>query len=416
MPRARKTHNGDISAVAEPTKHTAGYRVRFRHNGVWDAAYRTNKEEADKLFQQLNARASAAAAKLNMAPTWLNQDQVKNAEMAYTTLINGKLVDTADPTTFQVIIKAAEKLVEAMDRREKPVKLSAAYASFMAKQAASSLSESTLRDYRRFLQAFIDSYKKQDPEVRDITSAQCHKFIISHQNAARYKCHGYLVSFFKFCEGKHNPDINPGTPGWVSVSPVNMKKNAFQPRPVVSYTLEEVKTLLSAAKKSGALGYILFRLYSMARYDETLRFQKEGTHFDAHPRIDLMNNRIHFTSEVYKKRSQKEGQGRYIPIGGTFRRWIDYCIKRKIPFAYNRVADEEARKEVKAKWGSNFTNLLRHTAITMQVRVNTQPAMATAKIAGTSTSVIEMNYFNMAISDKDATGFFALSPKTFGWS
>lgn len=417
MPRAKKTYNGAISDVADPTKHAAGYRVRFRHNGVWTASYRTTKKDAETLHKELSDRAAVAAVNLNMAPTWMNQEQVKNAEMAYRTLINGNLVNQSDPTSYQAIIKAAEKIVQAMDQREEPIAIRSAYELFKKKQATRGLAASTLRDYDRFLDPFIEKVKPTT-DVRTISGQACKDYITSHQDAARFKCHGYMVAFFKFCAGKNNPYILPGDPAWIKASPVNFEKQGYTPKNIHSYTLAEIKTLLVAAKKSGALGYILFRLYSMVRYEELLRFQKDGIRFDKHPAIDLKNLKIHLSGSVFRKRSKKAARGRHIPIDPCFRVWINYCIRHKLRFNYDRVPDQEARRAVKNKWGTKFKNMLRHTAITMRVKRNDEDetAMVIAAAAGTSTAVIETNYLNLSISPKDAKRFYKLSPRSFGWS
>jgi hypothetical protein len=415
MPRAQKTHDGAISDVSEPAKHAAGWRVRFKHNGVWAASCRTSKEEITTLHKQLTERAAVAAVKLNMVPTSLNQDQVKNAEMAFRTLINGRLVDEADPTSYQAIVKAAEKLVQAMDRREQPVSIRQAYELFKEQQVIRKLEASTRRDYDRFVEPFI-AQVKGTTQVRAISAKTCQEYITSYKDAERFKCHGYFAAFFKFCAGKNNPHINPGDAAWVRASPVNFEKAGYTPKDVFSYTLPEIKTLLRAAKKSGALGYIVFRLHSMCRYAELLRFLKAGNRFDHHPKIDLANNNIHFGPDVYRKRSKGEHRGRHIPIGKCFRAWIVYCIKKRLRFSYDRESDQMARKAVRAKYGAKYKNLLRHSGITMRVKANEQTAMEIAKAAGTSTAVIESSYLDLNITKAEALAFLRLTPRAMGWS
>ncbi len=58
--------------------------------------------------------------------------------------------------------------------------------------------------------------------------------------------------------------------------------------------------------------------------------------------------------------------------------------------------------------------MLRHTAITMHIRAFKDP-MRTAKLAGTSVSVIQKNYFNLNITESDALGFYALTPNKVGF-
>lgn len=415
MPRARKTYDGAISDVADPAKHAAGYRVRFKHNGVWAESCRVSKDEITTFHTEMNERAAVAAIKLNLVPTWLKQDQVKNAEMAFRTLMNGRLVDETDPNSYQVIVMAAEKLVQAMDRREQPVTIRQAYKLFQQQQEIRKLEDSTRRDYDRFMEPFI-AQVKETTEVRVIPAKVCQEYITSHKDAERFKCHGYLAAFFKFCAGKNNPHINPGDPAWVRASPVNFEKAGYTPKDVHSYTLAEIKTLLRAAKKSGALGYIVFRLHSMCRYAELLRFLKAGNRFDHHPKIDLANNSIHFGPEVYRKRSKSEHRGRHIPIGKCFRAWIVYCIKHRLRFGYDRESDQMARKAVQAKYGAEYKNMLRHTGITMQVKSNLNGSMEVAKAAGTSTAVIESNYLNLTITMKEALAFLKLTPRAMGWS
>jgi hypothetical protein len=97
---------------------------------------------------------------------------VKNAERAFRTLMNGRLFDETDPSSYQAIVKAAERLVQVMDRREQPASIRQAHNLFKEQQWIRNLPDSTRRDYDRFMEPFI-AQVTATTEVCAIAAQRC---------------------------------------------------------------------------------------------------------------------------------------------------------------------------------------------------------------------------------------------------
>ena len=416
MARPSKPIDGAVSDVAKVETHASGFRIRFRLNGTNTERYRQTKKAAQDLRTELIQKANGTKAGLQVAPTNLPTFRLRQAETAFHLLDNAGLASPHEEGSARVLVQAVQKLIEAYAKVGKPITVAEAYELFLVKQGTRRLSPKTIKDYKRFVGPFVAA--QNGNPLSNVTPADCQKFIFAQpSDVARFKCYGYLYAFLNFCKGDNNPNFDPNKDKpWIHANPINFEKPVYSPKDVHSYSLAEIKGILKLAKKRGSLGYIVFRLFSLARFDETNRFAAlGGTQWKENPYIDLTHNQIHFNAQVYLKRSSGEERGRYIKIHPTFRKWIEYLAKQKIGFGYIRQDDEVSRKAAEGKFGrgTGFVNMLRHTAITMHVRAFKDP-MTTAKMAGTSVSVIEKNYMNMNVSEADALGLYELTPNKMG--
>ncbi len=415
MARPPKPINGAVSDVNGIEPHPSGYRVRFRLNGTNTERYRKTKKEAASLRAELLAKANGTKAGLLVAPTNLPAARLRAAETAFHLLDNAGLSNAADQASAQVLIVAVQKLIDAAAKVGKPITVAEAFDLFLAKQATRNLSPKTIKDYKRLVRPFVEAQNGNPLSL--VTPSECQRFIFGQPSAvAKFKTYGYLYAFLNFCTGENNPNIDPNKDKpWIQANPINFEKPGYTPKDVHSYGLEEIKAIFKEAKRRGSLGYIVFRLFTMARFDETERFSAiGGTDWKENPYVDLNHNRIHFNAHVYLKRSGGEERGRYIPILPIFRKWIDYLSAHDLGFEYVRWDDEVARRTVGDKFGDGYANMLRHTAITMHIRAFKDP-MLTAKIAGTSVAVIEKNYANLNIPEADAVGLYELTPNKMGF-
>ena len=431
MGRKAKPIEGVISEVRDVEPHKGQFRIRYRLNGVHAEAYRAKKEEAETLHANLSTRAILKEGKKATVITDLSPEQVRQAELAFEILAEAKLLDRASDESADLIKIAAKKYAEAVKAQGPAITVSQAYDQFIAHATGDRRAKKTLQDYDRYiLKGFIPLHGAKD--VYRLTPADCYAFITGFEsNLDQFKSYGYLKAFLSFCAGKNNPAIDPtnGKP-WIAKNPINFKKPVYGLKDIVSYDVTEIKSILLAAitqegekKKSNrakgspyrSIGYLVFRLFTLCRYDEFQRFITVGggSDWQQNTLIDLKNNRINFNGEVYLKKSNGQERGRTIQIHPTFRAWIDYFIKNGISFTYDRVSEEDARKTgCPAKFGEDYTNLLRHTSITMHVKAF-KNASDTASMAGTSTAKIDSNYYNSKISDREAKEFYKLTPKTF---
>jgi hypothetical protein len=416
MARPPKPIDGAISDVGAIEPHPSGYRIRFRLNGTNTERYRKTKKQAQELRAVLIQKADGTKAGLEVASTNLPAFRLRAAETAFHLLDSAKLTSPNNEASAKHLIDAVQRFIEDDAKAGMEITVADAYDLFLAKQATRDLSPKTMKDYKRFVGAFVEA--QNGTPLSLVSPAECQRFIFEQpSDVAKFKAYGYLYAFLNFCKGDNNPNIDPNKDKpWIQANPINFEKPGYTPKDVHSYTLAEIRTILKKGKDRGSLGYLLFRLHTMARFDETERFiALGGADWKANPYIDLTHNRIHFNPTVYLKRNGNEDRGRYIPITPIFRKWIDYLSEHGLGFGYVRQDDEVARKEA-GKFGRNtgYTNMLRHTGITMHIRAFKDP-MTTAKIAGTSVSVIEKNYMNINISEADAVGFYALTPNKLGF-
>lgn len=429
MGRKAKPITGIIEQVTKPEPHKGQWRIRYRCNGVPSASYRSSRAEAEELFRDLSVRVTLGSESKRTAITELTPEQMRQAEFAFQIFEDAGLFDRKTDEGAELVRIAAQAYVEAVRAKGPEVTIARAWEQFAAQGKAQGKDWKTLKDYRRLLRGFLESYGEQ--AVYKTTTKQTYDFVMGFDTSLdRFKSFGYLHAFFNFCTGKNNPQIDTAGKAWIDRNPMNFKKPVLELGEIESFSLEEVRGMLvHAARYEGrekasigrrrgdetvpryqALGYLVFRLFSMCRYEEFRRFSELGGADWDNQFIDLKNNRIIFNNKVYLKRSNGEARGRTITINPTFREWIDYCKKKGYSFGFDRTSEQNARKAVKK---TDQKNLLRHTAITMHLKCF-KNASDTAYLAGTSTAKIDSNYYNQKISEKEAQEFYSLTPKSLG--
>jgi len=418
MGRKPRRIDGVITKVRAVEAHKGQFRVRFHQNGISTEASRAKEEDAKALHKELSSQEILEGTGKRKIATWLTPEQGKQAELAFQILGNEGLIDLNNDQDASVLAEAARKYSDAAKRQGPPIKVEKAYEEFIAHQSQLRRSRKTILDYERYVgKKFILSHGAK--AVYLLTAMDCHEFVMGYkQRLDQFKSYGYLYAFLNFCMGKRNPAIDPtkGKP-WLPRNPMNFEKPVYQLKTIESFTLTETEKVLQKAYETGSLGYIVFRLFTLCRYEELLRFVSlgGGSRWDSNKFIDLSVNQIEFNSEVFRKRSNSKSRGRHVQIGLTFRAWIDFCIRKDLGFTYNRLKDENARMAVPEKFGrkSGYSNLLRHTAITMHLKAHGNAA-DTANIAGTSTDKIDSNYYNARVAKSDAELFYKLTPEKLG--
>lgn len=410
MGRKAKVIEGLVTDVRPVEEHKTQYRIRFRLNGVRTEAYRADQSAADALHKELSMRAIGADSGMRTALTSLSPVQTKHAEMAYHVLANANLLDLDSDNNSHLLVDAASLFADRAKRQHSGVMTEVAATRFIEKQGGRKLGDKTLEDYGRFLTPFITLHAKRP--IAMIEPKDCKSYIDGQPTElARFKAHTCLAAFFNFCAGKNNPYYNPSKePPWITRSPINFEKPRYAPSDIHSYTLAEVKVLLEEAQARRQLGYFIFRLFSMARFDEAGRFiSLYSSSWTDNAFVSLKTNRITFNAQVYRKRGKGEHR-RVIRIHPTFRLWIDWLCKHDTgTFAYHKPEEIATRAVIVDKSGSGYSNMLRHTAVTFHVKAFNDIA-DTARQAGNSVAVIMENYYNNDIPKEDAVGFYALTP------
>ena len=364
-------------------------------------------------------RLKAAESGFNVAPTWLSQSQVKQAEYAFQAMENaGFFEDIKESSSISACPrfdsdksseefgKAIAWLVENYKPAHRKPTVSVFWDHFIEKQRKSRISDVTMRDYKRSVGAFVETHR--DTRITSLKREEISNYINSFTNSCtRYSVHGYMNAFFNFCCGKHNSTMPEED--WLDRNPINWKKERYDVGEIASYTYSEVETLIKAAKKHGSLGYTIMRLYSMMRHDELDRFVRYGGEYlNKNPFINWETGTIHLNNKVYKKRNRSEHRGRFIKMHPTFRKWLEYLRDENISIKRNPIADKNTRMSVPEKFGKS--NIWRHTSLTFYTK-HTGNIAEVAYEAGTSEGVMRQSYLNMNIDTVDAQMFFKLNPK-----
>lgn len=407
MGRKPRKIEGVVSDVKAVESHKKQFRIRFKLNGVATESYRSTKEAANLLHNELSLKAQIPGHDQRAALTTLSPKQVRQAEMAFQVLDNAQLIDLKSDDRAEFIVDAANLLVTKVRNQVAGIRLGDAFSMFFEKQSMRLISPKTLYDYRRFLEPFIKQLENK--LVSEVEPMECKRFIEGQgSEVVKFKAHTCIAAFFNFCTGKDNHYVNPAKElPWIRTSPINFPKAAPKLGDIHSYDFAETKTLIKAASTNNQLGYVIFRLFSMTRFEETARFiSLASSDFTENPYIRINDNSIHFNAEVCKGGN---GRGRIVPINPTFKAWIMYFVAHKIRFSYNEPNEIKTRRAVGAKFGKGFTNLIRHSAVTFHVKAFNDIA-ATAKLAGNSVRVIMSNYYNSEISKADACAFYEYTP------
>ena len=275
---------------------------------------------------------------------------------------------------------------------------------FLEKQEQRNLSEYTLRDYRNVLSLFVDEYA--EARISMVKPMDCKKFVqekVSPNNRKHRQI--YLKAFFEFCCGKNNPYCEDEA--WLRKNPVNWELPKIEANEITCLTYDDIVKLLRLSFQKGLLGFYVFRLFSMMRREEHLRFVEiGGNKVEENNYINLDERRITINNQVYKKRSSYENRGRhYNEIEDTFMEWLHYLKDNNIPISATKRDEQLIRNLVKGK----KRNILRHTAITYHTLKFRDP-MRTAYVAGNSVEMIQRHYLNMNVPKDDIKRFFELTP------
>jgi len=410
MSRKNKEITGLIESVTAPKRDEKrnSWYINTKASGRWKQSYFNVRSDADDTYEILMKRKKAAESNFDVVPTWMTQDQARQAEYAYQALENAGFLRCDTEDASEEFAKAVTWLVKNYKPIDKKPTVRVFWEYFMEKQENARLSPVTIRDYNKCVGAFvethgntrIDSLKRED--IRD--------FINGYSNSCtRYAVHGYLNAYFNFCCGRNNSYMPEQD--WLDRNPINWKKERYEVGEIASYTYDEVVTLIKAAKKHGSLGYTLMRLYSMMRNSELERFVQYGGEFlHENPFINWETGVIHLDNRVYRKRGRAESRGRFVKIHPTFMKWLKYLRDEKISIKRDAKADQATRKSVPEKYGK--TNIWRHTSITMYIK-DTGNISEVSYACGSSDNVLRQSYLNMNILTEDAEKFFRLTPERF---
>jgi hypothetical protein len=395
--------NGRIEEVKAPkfTEAKKSFLILYKVCGEWKQLRTKSEEKANELYADLCKRAEAAKFNVDLASTWMSQEQVRVAEFAFQAMENKGYFKIEDSDSSEKFQKAMNWMLEHYNPVTQKPNIEIYYQYFMKKQESRHIAASTIKDYKRMLGKFVAQHKGKI--ITEVSRAEIKDYIDEMPtNSARFKGHGYLQAFYSYCCGKNNTEMPEET--WLDRNPINWEKEQYEVNQIESYNFEECQKVIAKAKEIGAEGYALMRLYSMMRYEEYMRFVKIGGEFisDNHPLINFENNTITLDNRIYKKRNRSESRGRYIQILPKFREVLEYLRDNKVSIA-KPVNEKEIHAVIPEK--AHCRNIWRHTAITMRLK-HTSDILSVATEAGNSDRMIRDCYLNQKINKLDSDKFY----------
>ena len=396
---------GIIQKVNKPkfiNKHNV-WSFSLKENGKWTSVWRKDRSKADELYRLLVKRMKSNGLGIDLKPTTLSQKQLEISQLCFNRLEANEFLKMDDDSTATKMLSAVDFFIQHYYEHEVP-KVKDAVQMFLEKQEQRNLSEYTLRDYRNVLSLFVDEYAKA--RISMIKPMDCKKFVqekVSPNNRKHRQI--YLKAFFEFCCGKNNPYCEDEA--WLRKNPVNWELPKIEANEITCLTYDDIIKLLRLSFQKGLLGFYVFRLFSMMRREEHLRFVEiGGNKVEQNNYINLDERRITINNQVYKKRSSYENRGRhYNEIEDAFMEWLHYLKDNNIPISATKRDEQLIRNLVKGK----KRNILRHTAITYHTLKFRDP-MRTAYVAGNSVEMIQRHYLNMNVPKDDIKRFFELTP------
>ena len=301
---------GIIQKVNKPkfiNKQTV-WSISLKENGKWNSVWRKDKSKADELYRLLVKRMKSNGLGIDLKPTTLSQKQLEISQLCFNRLETNEFLKMDDDSTATKMLSAVDFFIQHYYEHEVP-KVKDAVQMFLEKQEQRNLSEYTLRDYRNVLSLFVDEYA--EARISMVKPMDCKKFVqekVSPNNRKHRQI--YLKAFFEFCCGKNNPYCEDEA--WLRKNPVNWELPKIEANEITCLSYDDIVKLLRLSFQKGLLGFYVFRLFSMMRREEHLRFVEiGGNKVEENNYINLDERRITINNQVYKKRSSYENRGRH---------------------------------------------------------------------------------------------------------
>jgi hypothetical protein len=414
MPRIRSRELPEqVEKIGEVFEVGDTFCLKFRRIGEknWESLKNQDRTVLDAQRHRWNASIVVGRTGKRIVPTELSDAQLRHAEMAFVSMRqrgwfrdDGDAANLVDLVNFAMVKQGPAKsqaplLVDCID-------------TFLGvkedRMKRGLLRKATFRELKRILRSGSDSLANTfaDRRVTQVTAKEIETAIDARESETqRHKYRTVFNNFFEYASGKHNQ-----TP-WLDRNPVrNIAKIEVRQGEVSCYSYPEVIKLLKAATAEGQLAYFVFRLFTLARREETLRLIELGGSVVSENKF-IGDRIVRFTSEMVKTKKEQRRGGRRVPIDPTLRLWLDYFAKNKIPLWSTPKRDARVRDAIAEKSGAGFANVLRHTSVTFHAKRygNTD---RTAQLAGHSILMLWDRYYSYdGITEADARKLYRLTPK-----
>jgi len=353
---------------------------------------------------------------LRQVTTRLRQDHIPFVEDALRILEKHDYLKVDEPATAAQLVKAVDWFVaNYRDRAADMPTVEQFIPVFLkAKQAHA---PATHHDYQKNLEAFVRA-GYGGHRLDEITAKMIADFLakVKVGPTTKAKYFGALRALFYFAMAKsefvetpwleHNPALDLHHPPKPSV-----------PRRV-RYTLPEVKDLIQVAIYVGAAPLILLRLFTMLRTEEAERFirgpvaarrkpgrPRAGSAYSPWAHLDLEQKTLSYHE------ADGADHSRDITLYPALVDWLKFFQAQGIPLELTRREIAARRIAVPRKFGDDYANLVRHTAISFRA-THCGSLLEAAVEADNSENIIKRHYFRK-VSPQDAAEFHTLTPDKF---
>lgn len=414
MPRLRSRELPEqVAKVGEVYPIGNTFCLKFRRNGekTWESLKNQDESVLNAQRDRWNASIVVGPTGKRIVPTELSDPQLRHAEMAFVLMRQkGWFQDDAEAHNLLDLVNFA--IIKQGPAKSQAPLLVDCIDTFLAvkreRMDKGRLRKPTFNELKRILKSGATSLANSFPDrrVTQVSAKDLENLINGKESdSQRHKSRTVFNNFYEYASGKHNQTA------WLDKNPIrNIPKIDVQQGAVCSYSFAEIVKLLTAARKEKQLAYFVFRLFTLARREETLKLIKiGGTNIAANKYIGDRN--ITFTKEMVKTKKEQLKGGRRVPIDATLQEWLTYFKKKKIPLWFRPKRDVKVREAITEKIGDGFANIVRHTAITFHAK-RYRNTDKTAQLAGHTILMLWDRYYNYdGVTETEARKLYQLSPQ-----
>lgn len=398
-------------------------------NGKWVTKWKKDEADIIRLEKELHEHLVAHKKEYVLKPTVLSQEEISSCEMSVK-FLKQKL---GERFTHELIFSAAKRYIESSSYVKTPT-LIESIRFFEERCEAVQLADTTKKTYDWMFERLLQRIPP-NTFLAEIKKEEVVNFIKSYPIASRRAIIQRMKAYINFCKGEKNPHIQFDDEKWINwntkdwyIKPTSRVAIRVLRYDEVLQTLKACfyRTWITNSHRSDTLyetnqltcktsvdhiGYYIWRIFTMCRWSEHIRFFEECPTVFNHPKIHKDLSQIWFDSEVWRKRARTKTHGRRMKdIHPTFRLWLEWMRDSKAVILNKKTSQTE--QEITQLPRLNYRerrNILRHSGITYHVHHFKDP-VKTAYYAGNSIKMIEDHYLDYDASREDVEAIYALTP------
>lgn len=413
MPRIRTRElPSQVEKVGDVLSLGTTFCLKFRRIGekTWESVKNQEKNVLETQRDRWKASILIGPSGKRIVQTELSDAQLSHAEMAFSLMRQkGWFQDDEDAHNLLDLVNHS-MIRQGLRKGESPLLVDCIETFLQVKRERldqGRLRKPTFSELERILKKDSASLANTYPAQRisQVAAKDLAQLIGSKRSdSLKQKFRTVLNNFYEFASGKHNQ-----TP-WLEKNPIrNIAKIDVQQGEVCSYSFADVVQLLKTAHQQKQLAYFVFRLFTLARREETLKLIKiGGSDISANPYI--AKGHVKFSREMVKTKKEQQKGGRTVPIDDTLKKWLTYFKKKKIPLWYRPKREVKVRAAIADKFGKGFANIVRHASITFHAK-RYRNTDKTAQLAGHTILMLWDRYYNYhGVTEDEAKKLYKLTP------